>query len=179
VRDPDFVNIGFRSLIDRRSVRAVPVEPGGYLPDYVPFFFCNRPVMLYPIAKNHVPDYTGKQHEIIYLISSAEIVSQSGLQFVFSDRHALLEYARFSNKPEDLAGLDWQKIKTANWGIMHDETRQTMEVKQAEFLVYKHMLAHCVKAVVCANQTVFNFVQPLIAKSNININLSIKPQYYY
>ena len=37
--DPNYVPIGNKDLITRRSARAVPIPPGGTLSDYVPFYF--------------------------------------------------------------------------------------------------------------------------------------------
>ncbi|MGO4612234.1 DarT ssDNA thymidine ADP-ribosyltransferase family protein, partial [Variovorax sp. 2RAF20] len=39
IRDPNYVNIGNVDLIDKRRHRIVPVEPGGTLTDYIPFYF--------------------------------------------------------------------------------------------------------------------------------------------
>lgn len=179
VHDEHFVNIGFKSLIEHRSKREVPVEPGGVLHDYVPFFFCKKPVMLYPISKKHVEDYEGNQEEIIYLISSAELVNDAGLKFVFSDRHALLDYAHYSNRLEEIKQLDWKKIETEQWGLMFDETKQTQEIKQAEFLIHNHLPKELIKAIVCANETTLNFVQPMIDVSGLDIKLHQKRDYYY
>lgn len=38
-QDPNFVPIGHSELIKRRDEQHVPVEPGGVLSDYIPFYF--------------------------------------------------------------------------------------------------------------------------------------------
>jgi ssDNA thymidine ADP-ribosyltransferase, DarT len=59
--DPDYYNIGYKNLIDKRGSRIVPVEPGGVLNDYVPFYFAPRSPMLYSIHTGFVQGFTGSQ----------------------------------------------------------------------------------------------------------------------
>ena len=49
-------NIGHKHIRDRRLKRPVPVAAGGTLGDYVPFYFCSRSVMLYPIYLGKLKD---------------------------------------------------------------------------------------------------------------------------
>jgi hypothetical protein len=51
--DPNYINIGNTELISKRATRAVPLEPGGTLSDYVPFYFTPFSPMMYNI-------YTGR-----------------------------------------------------------------------------------------------------------------------
>jgi hypothetical protein len=50
---PNWVDIGNKELIDRRSQRHVPIAPGGTLSDFVPFYFTPFSPMMYNI-------YTGR-----------------------------------------------------------------------------------------------------------------------
>jgi hypothetical protein len=43
---PNYINIGNIDLIDKRGYRKVPIEPGGTLADYVPFYFTPFSVMM-------------------------------------------------------------------------------------------------------------------------------------
>jgi hypothetical protein len=52
------MNIGYSHLKQARLARNVDKADGGTLGDYVPFYFCNRSVMLYIISKGH-QDYSG------------------------------------------------------------------------------------------------------------------------
>ena len=94
-QDPNYIAIGNTELIDRRSHRAVPVAPGGFLSDYVPFYFTPFSPMLYNI-------YTGRggvrqraNEEICILISSFHKLRDLDLQIVFTDRHAYPKLARY------------------------------------------------------------------------------------
>lgn len=41
-----YLSIGNPELIDKRALRQVPIEPGGTLSDYVPFYFTPFSVMM-------------------------------------------------------------------------------------------------------------------------------------
>ncbi len=68
-QSPSWINIGNQELIDKRSHRIVPLNPGGTLSDYVPFYFTPFSPMMYNI-------HTGRgvtqrnNSEIIILVSS-------------------------------------------------------------------------------------------------------------
>lgn len=48
------VSIAHESLKAKRARTLVPVPPGGYLCDYVPFYFAPRSPMLYAISRGRV-----------------------------------------------------------------------------------------------------------------------------
>ena len=85
-----YVAIGNTDLISRRTHREVPIEPGGTLADYVPFYFTPFSPMMYNIytGRGEVPKRSNE--EICILVSSLLRVNVMGLRFVFTDRHAYL-----------------------------------------------------------------------------------------
>lgn len=115
VKDPDFVPIGFPTLVAYRNEREVPIAPHGTLADYIPFYFWYRSPMLYVIHKGNDPEViVTPQEEIIYLVSSFEQFRQHQRGFVFTNRHAKVEYADFYNDENELAQLNWEIIKSEN-----------------------------------------------------------------
>lgn len=52
-RDRAFVTIGNPDIISRRDRRLVPVEPGGSLSDYIPFYFTPFSPMAFNIKTGH------------------------------------------------------------------------------------------------------------------------------
>ncbi|MGI8631827.1 MAG: type II toxin-antitoxin system toxin DNA ADP-ribosyl transferase DarT [Solirubrobacterales bacterium] len=102
------VEVGNRRIKDQRRRRPVPVEPGGAVSDYVPFYFAPRSPMLYAINGGQVPEYTDGQDPLLYLVTSVERLVELGLALVFTDRNATLGFARFSAGLDELDGLvDW------------------------------------------------------------------------
>jgi hypothetical protein len=93
------VEVGMQEIKLRRRSRAVPIEPGGVISDYVPFYFAARSPMLYVIWRGQVPTYQAGQEDVVYLVTSIEEIIESGVDLVFTDRNATLGYARFESDP--------------------------------------------------------------------------------
>jgi len=51
--DPNFRRIGNHDLIVKRETRPVPIDPGGTLGDYVPFYFTPHSPMLYNVITGY------------------------------------------------------------------------------------------------------------------------------
>ncbi len=177
VQDPNFVSIGHKTLISSRGSSSLPVNPFGVLNDYIPFYFHYKMPMLYHIFKNRVIDYKGKQEDIIYLVSTIEAIEVAELPFLFTDRHAYLAHKQVYNKIDDMANLHWDIIKNDDWHLSYSELKK--ELKQAEFLVYKHVPISAIVGIVVHNDIVAKFVQNEISKSGLQLKVAIKPNYYY
>jgi hypothetical protein len=177
VYDPNYVNIGHRTLIMGRGQSPIDLIPGGVLNDYIPFYFHYKMPMLYHISQGIVPDYTGTQQEIIYLVSTAEHIHGLGISFVFTDRHAYLQHKILYNSLLDLPRLNWTVIKDDTWYQVYTALRK--ELKQAEFLVYKHLPVNALMGIVCHNDGIANFVRQALHQANVNLQVVVKPEYYY
>jgi hypothetical protein len=132
------VSVAYGHIQERRAKKAVPF--GGVLHDYVPFYFCPRSPMLYAIHSQTAQMlYKGGQQPMLHLVSNTESTVARGLPCVFSDRHAVLDYAEFFDDMSLLpTQLDWTAIRATFWfnSGTHPERK---ERKQAEFLV-RHFL---------------------------------------
>lgn len=102
-----YENIANLDVQDKRSERKVPLPPAGTLHQYVPFYFWGQTPMLL-VNKD-------RQNDIIFLVAYTKDIENAGLSFVFTDRHAIVSYAGFSNKLDDLRNLDWKTIKSQYW----------------------------------------------------------------
>ena len=100
---PDYVNIGNRDLIDKRTRRQVPVAPGGTLSDYVPFYFTPYTPMLLNIKTGRNGVIQRDPREIVIMITSIHKLAVDGRAYLFTDRHAYLNAADFYSDPADLA----------------------------------------------------------------------------
>ena len=177
VKHPEFVNIGFQSLISSRGTTPVKVSPGGVLNDYVPFYFCSRSPMLFMIYKGKVPDYKGTQQELVYIVSNVEVIKESGIPYVFTDRHAKLDYACHYNDYEKLVELDWDSIESDNWGQQYGETIK--EKKQAEFLVYQSLPLNLVRGIVCHNAQIHQDIDVMMQQAGVTLPVACRPKLYY
>ena len=94
---------------------AVLAGQGGTLAEYVPFYFAPRSPMLYVIHKGNVEGYKEGQAPILHLVRSTDIVSKSGLPFVFIDGHANVAMSQFFDRLELLSKVDWEIMKGKWW----------------------------------------------------------------
>jgi hypothetical protein len=104
MEDGNYVQIGNQELIEKRIARTVPCEPWGTLSDYVPFYFTPYSPMLYNIKTGFNGVQKRPMRDIAILVSSLHHLTKLDIPFVFTDRHAYLRTAQFSN---DLKNLDW------------------------------------------------------------------------
>lgn len=133
------MEVGNADVKQRRRNLAVPLPPRGRVADYVPFYFAARSPMLYIISKGDVPTYSGGQDEIVYVVTSIERVVAEHLRFVFTNRNAALDFARYGNDLQDLDDyVDWGLMEARMWNSTDDEPDR-MERRMAEFLVHGHV----------------------------------------
>lgn len=178
IKDPTFTAIGFPTLVAYRNDRQVPLAPGGTLADYIPFYFWYKSPMLYVIHKGNDPEVISTpQQDIIYLISSFEVLQSCNCRFLFTDRHAKLDYAHFYEKPEDIKQLNWEYIKMDQWGRSYGAERK--EMKQAECLVHHYMPCEAIIGIAVMNEKALEKVNNYLHEAELNIQVKIKPNFYF
>lgn len=178
VQIPDYINIGNTNLIEHRNTITIELEPYGTLSDYVPFYFCPRSPMLYCVHYKVNTSFFGPQSEIIYLVSSVEKIEKAGLQYIFTDGHAKIQFSKFFNNRNDLLKLDWNVINDNKWNntdLDPDRKRR----KQAEFLVYESLPLECLEGIAVYNEDILNYVNDVLAKHNKQLYTNIKKDWYY
>ncbi len=174
IKDPNFTAIGFPTLIEFRKDRVVPLPPGGSLSDYVPFYFWHRSPMLYVIWQGNDPEViVTPQEEIIYLVSSFEALQKYGCRFIYTDRHAKLDYAKFYTDPAKIELLNWELIKSSQWGRQYGSERR--EIKQAECIVYQHVPINAIIGIAVKNDEIGTMVSNMIAGLNYKPVVKVKP----
>ncbi|MBN2404901.1 MAG: DUF4433 domain-containing protein, partial [Coriobacteriia bacterium] len=119
-----------------RHSRLIPCGPGGTIHDYVPFYFGPLSPMLYQLHTGWVGGYDEGQEPLIYIVSSAQAVRRTGVDFVFSDGHGIAAYTKWYDDLDELAEIDWDTVYAKWWrSTVDDMDRQRR--KQAEFLVHR------------------------------------------
>ena len=92
--------------------------------------------MLFQLHTGRVEGYTQGQTPLIYLVSTAQTVQQSGAGFVFSDGHGIATFTNWFDDLGDLDEVDWDAVYARIWrDTVDDMDRQRR--KQAEFLVHQ------------------------------------------
>lgn len=137
-RTAGYVDIAHDSIQEARERTAIRCGPGGFLHDYVPFYFAHRSPMLFAISRGNVEGYDEGQEPIIYLVARFDEIQRACLPFVFTDGHARMRISRFFDDPRYLVEIDWQIMRAKYWFITDDDPDRKRR-RQAEFLVHNHL----------------------------------------
>lgn len=172
-------SIAYGHLKAMRAVKTVPVPPGGYVTDYVPFYFAPKSPMLYAIHRGYVKSGLS-QTEIIYLVTTVETVVQANKLFVFTDRNATSLNVRFSN---DLSRLNqyvnWDIMRSPYWFDRLPDYPDRKSRRQAEFLVYQELEWELIEQIGVYDSTRLNMVQQLLQNTDHQPLVSVERGWYY
>ena len=179
IQQTNYLDIAHGHSQDRRATTKVPCSTGGYLHDYVPFYFAPRSPMLYAIHKQNVDSYSGGQQPIIHLVSEAYTINSLKLKFAFTDGHAIMAYSEFYDDISDLQSvIDWELMKSKYWANTPDDPNRKWR-RQAEFLVYENCPWSLIQEIGVINKTIAEQVQLILTAFNIQIPVNIYQNWYY
>lgn len=178
IADPHFESIGNTELIQKRTTRYVPVEPGGTLSDYIPFYFTPFSMMMYNIKTGygevrHVPN-----KDLVLLVSSINILEERGAQFVFTDRHAYLKTAEFFNSREHLDRIDWNLLQSRDFQRDPNDPGKT-DRYQAEALVYGSMSMQDLQGIVCYGKNEGRTVMQNVTQRGLETKVVARPHWFF
>jgi len=166
IQQDGYIEIGNKELIQRRINREVPCPPGGVLSDYVPFYFTPFSPMLYNIKTGYGGVPKRPLSDIVILVSSLHHLKKHDVPFVFSDRHAYLKTAQFSNTMQNLDWIIWTALQERNF---KKDDAEKFEKYQAETLVYKHVSMDALLGIACYNPNARDYVQQLASQYKVNV----------
>ncbi len=95
---------------NQRRIYRIPCGPRGVIHDYVSFYFAQRSPMLLQLQTGQVEGYNEGQEPLIYLVSTAQIVDNAGIDFVFSDGHGIASYTDWFDDLTGLGNVDWKTV---------------------------------------------------------------------
>lgn len=173
-----YKNIAHASIQDRRLTTSVPLPPKGNLHDYVPFYFAPKSPMLYAIYKGRVEGYEKGQDNIIYLISRTDIIHNAGLEYVFTDGHAIMWFTDFYKDLRNLDKIDWDVMNSQFWFDTEDDPDRKRR-RQAEFLVHQFVPVDLFLGIVVKNVDMMQKVAEIIHKCNYNKPVGVRRNWYY
>lgn len=170
-----YAEIGNQELIAKRNGRQIPCGPKGTLSDYVPFYFTPYSPMLYNIKTGYNGVPQKPVADIVILVSSLHILKAKGVPFVFSDRHAYLKTALFSDDLADLNRIIWDALQARNF---RKDDLDKFEKYQAEALVHKHVPLTALTEVVCNNNSVRMDMQAAADGKGATVKIVTQPNWY-
>ena len=88
-----YQNIAHAGAQGSRSIKAVPIPPGGVVHDYVPFYFAPRSPMLFAVNDGKVAGCDWRQQDIVYFETTVERITAGGSPLVLYDRNATLAFS--------------------------------------------------------------------------------------
>ncbi|HSU05848.1 MAG TPA: DUF4433 domain-containing protein [Acetobacteraceae bacterium] len=177
IRDPHFMPIGNSDLIEKRHDRSVPCPPHGTLSDYVPFYFTPFTPMLLNIKTGFNGIRQRPIEEIVIFVSSLSKLRSQGVPFVFTDRHAYLATAQFSDDLADLGWIDWQILQRRDFK-RDPENPGKFERYQAEALVYRHLRIDAMLGIMCYSDATRASVQSDAKACGCPLQVITRPGWY-
>lgn len=176
--DPRYVSIGNPDLIGMRRHRVVPLGPGGTLADYVPFYFTPHSIMLLNIKTGFGGIPRVANEDIVILVSSLHKVHELGIPFVFTNQHAYPVAAEYFDALDKLGEVDWELIRSRSF--QHDpEDPGKKERYQAEALVYRRLPVTGLIGMGCYNQNVAEGLQRELSERKLELQVVVKPTWYF
>ncbi|PVD51080.1 DUF4433 domain-containing protein [Terrimonas sp.] len=172
----NYLPIGDGSLIKSREAFQLP--NGNSLGRYIPFYFGVRMPMLYVIQKgfNGVTPVAAK--DIVYCVCSVAGIVHAGIDFVFTDGHAIDGFTSFytpaeANNMDSI--VDFKAVQAQYWKT--DTDLDLKRRKEAEFLAAGDITPDAIIGFVVYNQETALSVQ--IMPGLTTQKIIVKPNYYF
>ena len=175
---PSWVNIGNSELIDKRAKHPVPLPPGGFLSDYVPFYFTPFSPMLRNIHTGWGGIQQRPNEEILILVSSLHHVAAQGWPFLFVDSHAYYQWASFYSNLEHLDKIDWPLLQSRDFRRDPDDPAK-FERYQAEALVYQHLPIKGLLGIVCYTDHLKPIIEQQLQARNLELPVYVRTKWYF
>ena len=176
--DPNYVNIGNTSLIDKRARRYVPIPPGGPLSDYVPFYFTPFSIMMYNIKTGYGGITRRDSTDIVIFVSSIHRLDELGVPFVFTNQHAYAVDTEFYNDLQHLDKIDWPLLQRRDFKTDDNDPGKQLRY-QAEALIHRYVPIEAILGIGCVNDVVKGSLESLLEQRRIELAVRSKPTWYF
>lgn len=178
VKSENWVSIGNPELITKRATHPVPAPPGGFLNDYVPFYFTPFSPMMRNIHTGWGGIQTRSNEEIVILVSSLHHMAAQGICFLFTDSHAYYQWANFYSDMQDLDKIDWPLLQARDFR-RDPEDPAKFERYQAEALVHGQVPISGLLGIVCYTDSVKRAIELQLSDRNLNLRVFARPDWYF
>ena len=178
VHDPNFVAIGNADLINKRALRTLPAPFNDTLSDYVPFYFTPFSPMMFNIKTGWGGIRTRANAEIIILVSSIWKLQKEEVPFVFSDRHAYLNAARFFDDTAQLDQIDWDLLQRRDFKRDPNDPAK-FERYEAEALVRTHVPTKALLGLACYDFETRDRITQATEQVSVTLKTVVQPSWYF
>ena len=177
-RDPNFETIGNLDLISKRNSRMVPIQPGGTLSDYIPFYFTPLSPMMYNIHTGWGGIRKVPNPDIVIMVSSLHNLNNLAVKYVYTDRHAYLKTARFFSSLADINQLDWPRLKQRDFKYDPDNPEK-LERYQAEALVHRFLPVGNLTRIACYSGKEKKNIDKEMNQFEVDLPVEASPRWYF
>ena len=178
VQDPDFVAIGNPDLIQKRQRRSVLAGTGGTLDHYIPFYFTPCSVMLFNLRTGWNGMTRRTPQELVFFVASLRTLDRCGIPFVFSDRHAFMQWAKFWTSLDHLDNLPWTYWQERDFKQDPDHPEKK-ERYQAEALVHRHLRSEYIDAIVCGDEDARARVDGMVRHGDCRMEIVCRRSWFF
>ena len=163
----------------RRATR-IPRGPGGVIHDYVAFYFGYLSPMMLQLKTGRVEGYDEGQEPLIYLVSTAQAIANSGTAYVFSDGHGIAAYTDWYDDLTDLNKVDWNMVYQQYWADNIDDMDRQRR-KQAEFLVHRSCHWSFIHEMAVVDEQMQSKIENILGRfqRELRRTVRIRPDWYY
>lgn len=175
---PTWVNIGNAELIDKRAHHPVPLPPGGFLNDYVPFYFTPFSVMMRNINTGWGGVTKRHNSDIVILVSSLHKIAEQKLPFLFTDSHAYYQWANYYDDLAHLDKVDWKLLQARDFK-RDSEDPAKFERYQAEALVHQHCPVSGLIGIVCYTESIKIAIEHEVTSRGLNLPVYERKGWYF
>ena len=178
VKAPSWVSIGNPELIDKRARHPVNLPPGGFLNDYVPFYFTPFSPMLRNIHTGWGGVRKRSNEEIVILVSNLHHIAQLKLPFLFTDSHAYYKWAGYYSDLKFLNEIDWPLLQCRDF--KHDpENPDKFERYQAEALIYRHLPVNGLLGIACYTEPLKKHIEREVQGRDLSLSVYARKEWYF
>jgi hypothetical protein len=165
----------------QRKIIRIQCGPRGVIHDYVAFYFGYLSPMLLQLKTGRVEGYNEGQEPLIYLVSSAQIVEQNQVGFVYSDGHGIAFDTQWYDNLGNLDKVDWDMVYQRYWAADYEKDMDRQRRKQAEFLIHSHCDWNLILEIGVLNDRIKTKVERILAEFDRKMNcpVNVRSQWYY
>lgn len=179
MEDPEHRQIGDLELIGKRALRQVPVDPGGSLNDYIPFYFTPCSIMLYNIVTGYRGISRVRRQDVVFIVSSLHKLEAIGVKFLFTNEHAYQEFAEFSGDLDRLADMvDWDLIRRKDFSKDPEDPGKSGRY-QAEALVFKTLPLEAILGFACYNDVAKENLESVLDSCGHSFTVKVTGNWYF
>ncbi|MDB5250045.1 MAG: hypothetical protein JWQ40_4439 [Segetibacter sp.] len=178
IKDPHYINIGKKDIINKRESKAIHVHPYGKIHDYVSFYFGPKSPMLYSIYKGN-SDTPYPQSDVAYIVTSIPVILEQKLNFVFTTGQAIMQLSTSHNNLDDLNKIDWDIIFATYWFDQPPEYVDRARKRMAELLIYEYLPVNCILGIAVISSEIQQIVEKMVSDAGLSIKVKVVQNWYY